>query len=206
MSDDFRLPLVLDGRSVSALVIGGGTVAERKVRGLLAGGASVRVVGLTVRASIRAIAADDERLTIVEGAYDPTAIDEAMLVVAATDDSALNRRIALDASERRRLVIVADAPEEGNCITPAVHRTGSLLVAVSAGGVPAAAARVRDAIAARFDERYGAAMSELRALRRRLLASGDRARWQQASEVLLGDEFCNSVERGSLADRMAAWR
>ena len=205
MSDEFRLPLVLDGPSVSSLVVGGGSVAERKVRGLLAGGASVRVLALDVRPTLHALAADDQRLTIVEDQYAAAAIDDAMLVVAATDDSALNRRIALDARERRRLVIVADAPEEGNCITPAVHRTGSLLVAVSAGGVPGAAARVRDAIAARFDERYGSAMSELRALRRRLLAAGDRVRWQQASDALIGDEFCDSVERGSLADRMAAW-
>ena len=206
MSDEFQLPLVLDGRSVSALVVGGGNVAERKVRGLLAGGATVRVVALDVRPALQALAADHRRLTTVEGSYDPGVIGDAMLVVAATDDAALNRRIALDARERRRLVIVADAPEEGNCITPAVHRTGSLLVAVSAGGVPGAAARVRDAIAARFDERYGAAMSELRALRRRLLGSGDRTGWQHASEALIGDEFCDSVERGSLADRMAAWR
>jgi precorrin-2 dehydrogenase/sirohydrochlorin ferrochelatase len=206
MSDEFRLPLVLDGRSVSALVVGGGTVAERRVRGLLAGGARVRVVALTVRPSLAALAAEGQRLTIVEGPYDTRVIDDAMLVVAATDDSVLNRRIALDAREQRRLVTVADAPEEGNCITPAVHRAGSLLVAVSAGGVPAAAARVRDAIAARFDERYGAAMNELRALRQRLLATGDRSRWQHASDALIGEEFCDSVERGSLSDRMSAWR
>jgi siroheme synthase (precorrin-2 oxidase/ferrochelatase) len=102
--------------------------------------------------------------------------------------------------------MVADAPEEGNCIAPAVHRSGPLLIAVSAGGLPGAAARVRDAIAARFDARYGAAVRELRAMRRRLLDAGERSRWTEAADELIGDEFCDSVERGTLEERMTTWR
>lgn len=206
MSDEFRLALVLDGRAVAALVVGGGPVAERKVRGLLDAGASVRVLAASIQPSLADLATDDVPLTISRDSYAAGSIEDATLVVAATDDPALNRRIALDARARRLLVLVVDAPDEGNCITPAVHRTGSLLVAVSAGGVPGAAARVRDAIAARFDERYAAAMKELRGLRRRLLAAGQRARWRQASDQLIGEEFCDSVERGTLAERMTAWR
>ena len=205
MSDGFQLALVLDGRAVSALVVGGGPVAERKVHWLLDGGADVRVVALSIGASLEKLASEQERLSVVQGAYAVEAIADATLVVAATDDAVLNQRIARDARQRRCLVVVADAPGEGNCITPAVHRAGSLLVAVSAGGLPRAAARVRDAISARFDQRYAAAMLELRGLRRRLLEAGQRARWQQASDQLVGEEFCELVERGVLVERMTPW-
>ena len=100
----------------------------------------------------------------------------------------------------------ANSRDVWSFVTPAVHRSGALLIAVVAGGVPKAAARVRDAIAARFDARYGAAVEQLGALRRRLLASGERGAWRTASDALTGDDFCEVVERGELAARAAAWR
>jgi siroheme synthase (precorrin-2 oxidase/ferrochelatase) len=102
-------------------------------------------------------------------------------------------------------VNVADAPEEGNSATVAAHRSGPLVVGVSAGGVPGAAARVRDEIARRFDGRYGEALATLGAVRRRLLAAGEAEAWRAAEQALLGDDFCASVEDGSFAVRAAGW-
>ena len=82
-------------------------------------------------------------------------------VIAATNDAALNATIARDAAEKGKLVNVVDAPELGSYITPAVHRTGDVVVAVSAGGVPTAAARIRDSIGAPVDQRYADAVREL---------------------------------------------
>jgi siroheme synthase (precorrin-2 oxidase/ferrochelatase) len=87
----------------------------------------------------------------------------------------------------------------------AVHRSGDVTIAVSAGGVPGAAARIRDAIAERFDGRYERAVSALRGLRSRLLNDGPRE-WHDAAPALLGDDFCKSVEDGSLADKVESWR
>jgi siroheme synthase (precorrin-2 oxidase/ferrochelatase) len=87
----------------------------------------------------------------------------------------------------------------------AVHRSGDVTIAVSSGGVPGAAARIRDAIAGRFDGRYERAVSALRGLRSRLLASGDD-KWRDAARRLTGDDFCSSVEDGSFADKVESWR
>ena len=71
--------------------------------------------------------------------------------------------------------------------------------------MPGAAARIRDAIAERFDSRYEQAVSVLRGVRARSLASGDD-RWQDVSSKLLDTDFCNSVENGTFVDRLDSWR
>ena len=198
-------PIVLEGSAIEALVVGGGPVAARKARALLVSGARVRVVALEVGTVMRELAAGTERLTIAERAYVPSDVGTAQLVIAAAE-SRVNARVARDAGAAHRLVNVASAPDEGSFVTPAVHRAGALLVAVVAGGVPRAAARVRDAIALRFDSRYAEAVDQLGALRRRLLTADARDAWRSASDALVGDDFCDAVEHGDLAGRAASWR
>ena len=206
MSAAFGLPLVLDGSQIAALVVGAGTVATRKVIALLDGGARVRVRAPQVSGALAERAARDDRLTIERETYDASAIADATLVVAATDDHSLNSRVAADARRLRRLVLVAGDPTSGNCVMPAVHRSGDLVVAVTSGGVPRASARIRESLARRLDTRYAAAIRELATLRQRLLAHDDRATWQSAASTLLADDFCESVENGAFAERLAAWR
>jgi len=143
-------------------------------------------------------------MTVAECPYEPSHLGDATLVIAATDDTELNARIADDA--RGRLVNVASAPELGNVATPAVHRAGDVVVAVTAGRLPSAASRLRDAIGQRFDGRYGNAVAALSSLRRALIAAGQRDRWSHAADALIGENFCELVESGELDARMAAWR
>jgi siroheme synthase-like protein len=197
---------MLDGASVIALVVGGGAVATRKVSALLDGGAKVRVRAPRASAELIQREVVDPNLLIEHGGYDDASIGDATLVVAATDDHSLNLRIAADARRLHRLVLVAGDPSAGTCVMPAVHRSGDLLIAVTSGGVPRASARVRDDLARRLDDRYAAAIRELRLLRQRLLDEEDRAAWRSAASALLSDDFCDSVESGVFTERLAAWR
>ncbi len=206
MSASFGLPLVLDGSKVIALVVGGGAVATRKVASLLAGGALVRVRAPRVSNELVRHEAVDQHLLIEHAVYDEAAIAEATLVVAATDDHALNLRVAADARRAHRLVLVAGDPAAGTCVMPAVHRSGDLLVAVTTGGVPRASARLRDELARRLDNRYATAIRDLVRLRERLLQDADRSTWRSAASALLADDFCESVESGEFSERLAAWR
>jgi siroheme synthase (precorrin-2 oxidase/ferrochelatase) len=128
-----------------------------------------------------------------------------MFVVAATNSREVNAHIALDANSRGKLVNITDHADEGNFHTMALHRSGDVTIAVSSGGVPGAAARIRDAIAERFDGRYERAVSALRGLRSRLIAGGDD-RWRAAAPKLIDDDFCNSVEDGSFTEKVDSWR
>jgi precorrin-2 dehydrogenase/sirohydrochlorin ferrochelatase len=206
MSSRFGLPLLLDGDWISALVVGGGQVALRKASGLLEGGASVRVLARELHPQLEELAARDPRLTLERGDYAASAIADATLVVAATNDARVNSTIAADARAQRRLVTVVDAPEGGNCVTPAVHRAGSLVIAIGTGGVPGAAARIRDEIAEQFDDRYAAAIAGLTRLRGQLLTASGSARWRAAAGALIGEDFCDAVEEGKFAERIASWR
>ncbi len=197
-------PLMLDGTMIRALVVGGGTVALRKTHALIDSGALVRVV--TPRADDGFHALGGSHLTLVEREYRTGDIGDALLVVAATSSREVNAQVAADALAEGRLVNVVDAPDEGNCTTPAVHRAGDVVIAVTAGGVPSAAVRIRESIAARYADSYAHAIAELGAIRASLLASGDRARWGQVADAVVGPDFCDVVERGEFPARVAAWR
>jgi len=126
-------------------------------------------------------------------------------VIAATDDRDVNARVTADAHAAHRLVNVADVAGEGSFATMATHRADGLVVGVTAG-VPAAASRIRDAIAARFDGRYATALAEVAMLRDRLLAGGDARRWRAASASVMARGFCDAVEGGRLEERLRPWR
>jgi precorrin-2 dehydrogenase len=189
---------------VRVLVIGAGRVAERKAIAFAERGASVRVIAPRAESSLRdAAAAGTLDLTLRN--YQSGDIADAELVIAATDDRAVNTRVAADAAALHRLCNVADLPEEGSFSSVAQRTTGALLVAVGADGVPAAATRILAAIGDRFDARYGDALTALRALRKRLLARGGHVEWDRASTQLIGSDFIARVEDGSVVRDTAGW-
>jgi siroheme synthase-like protein len=197
-------PIALHGERIAAVVIGGGLVGTRKALALADAGAQVEVIAPDFTDELES-AARVRKISLRRESYRAEDLDGVTLVVAATDSRDTNAQIAVDANARGKLVNVSDYPDEGNFHTMALHRSGDITIAVSAGGVPGAAARIRDAIAGRFDTRYERAVSALRGLRSRLIASGDD-RWRDAAPRLVGEDFCESVEDGTFTDRMASWR
>jgi precorrin-2 dehydrogenase/sirohydrochlorin ferrochelatase len=199
-------PVTLEGSRFAALVVGGGEVADRKARHLLEGRVRVRVVAPEICRGIEELALDHPGLTLERRAYQASDCDAATIVIAATNDSATNALVARDALARGRLVNVVDDPDAGNFVTPSVHRSGDLMIAVSTGRLPGAAAAIRSELAARFDNRYAVAIKSLRALRDRLLGSGQREEWTRASTEIVGPNFCDDVEAGTIDAKVAAWR
>ncbi len=132
--------LDLEGRS--CLVVGGGTVALEKTRGLLECGARVTIVAPQVVDELVELDVEIHRR-----GYRPADLDGRFLVVAATSTGSLNRRVSRDAEARSLLCNVADVPELCSFILPAVLRRDPISVAVSTGGAsPALAQRIRDDI------------------------------------------------------------
>jgi siroheme synthase-like protein len=199
------VPILVEGGALTVLVVGGGPVAVRKASAFAAAGATVRVVALEPSPAMRDLSAS-AMIALVERAYERGDIGDAALVIAATSDRATNAAVAADSRAAARLVNVADAPDEGSFATMAVHRAGALVVGVSAGGVPGAAARVRDAIARRFDDHYANALAGLATLRRAMLDRGASAEWRALATDVIGEEFCESVESGALDARVSGWQ
>jgi cobalt-precorrin 5A hydrolase/precorrin-3B C17-methyltransferase len=141
-------PLVLTGiADATAIVVGGGAVGERKVRGLLAAGAAVRLISPAASEQLRAWAAEG-RLGWEPRPYAPGDLAGARLAFAASNQRSVNAEVAQEAAKLGVLCNVADAPAEGSFHVPALHRAPGLTIAVSTGGAaPARAAAIRDAIA-----------------------------------------------------------
>ena len=135
------LPLFasLDGQP--CLVVGGGVVAERKALQLLAAGARVTVNAPNVTEALARAAAEGQ-LNVVSGPFDPTLVAQQLLVIAATDDHAVNRAVADTARQALRLCNVVDYPAASTYISPAVVDRSPLLIAVSSGGQSPVLARL----------------------------------------------------------------
>ena len=212
------IPLAVNGEAVSVLVVGGGRVAARKALSLIAAGADVRVIAPEITDELRSHSARHARLSISRREYAGSSdIANAALVIAATASREVNARVAADAHAAHRLVNVVDAPGSGSFTTMAVHRAGDVVIGVSAGNVPSAAARIRDSIALRIDQRYAAAVAGCSALRSQMLTrerastsgstdSGAKGEWADVNSRLIGKNFCESVEDGTFATTLAGCR
>ncbi len=148
-------PILLDLNDRLCLVVGGGSVAARKAGGLLEAGARVRLVSPEIAPSLRELAEQD-RLDYRAEVYCKAHLVGASLVFAATNVRTVNAQVALDAEEARIPATVADAPDEGSFVVPAIVRRGQFCLAVSTGGSsPMLAARVAEKLERQFGPEYG---------------------------------------------------
>ena len=179
-------PIFLDLADRPCLVVGGGSVAERKVESLLAVGARVTVVSPTVTACLAAWARAG-RIAHRGRAYRVNDLAGVQIVFVATDDGAVTQAVAAAARARGVWVNAADAPARCDFILPSVIRRGRLAVAVSTGGAsPAAARAIREELEGYLTERHATLVdlaAEARANLRARAVSASPGRWQGA----LGD-------------------
>jgi precorrin-2 dehydrogenase/sirohydrochlorin ferrochelatase len=153
------------------LVVGGGTIGESKIAGLLETGAHVRVVALAASSAVREWASAG-KLNLELRAFSPGDLDGSFLVVAATASRSLNERIYYEAQTRGVLCNVVDVPDLCDFFYPAVVRRGDLQIAVStAGQSPSLAQKIRQQLEQQFHPGYAAWAAELGQTRKLILAS-----------------------------------
>ena len=143
------LMLAIDARSRRALVVGGGAVATRKITYLLDHVGHIDIVSPDLDDRLRAILATRDDVTWHARSWSPDDLEEPpWLVVAATDDRALNERIARRAAMSGCLVNAAHRDVGATCTFPAVASHDAIEVGVITGGdAPALSARFRDWLA-----------------------------------------------------------
>jgi siroheme synthase-like protein len=151
----------LDLAGRRCVVVGGGSVGLEKAAGLVTCNARVTVVSPDLHPGFGELEIEWRR-----GMYRRDDLENAFLVIAATSDRAVNEEVSRDAEQRGMLCNVADVPDLCNFILPAVHREGSIAIAVSTGGAsPALAKRLRSQIAELVRPEHAELAEELRALR-----------------------------------------
>jgi precorrin-2 dehydrogenase / sirohydrochlorin ferrochelatase len=155
----FPIFLKLDGRR--CLVVGAGTVAEGKIRGLLDAGALVQVVA--PRAVFQVRRWDWEgAITWKPREFGPRDLDQVSIVIAATNSHEVNTQIFQEARLRNVLCNAVDDPENCDFYYPAVVKRGDLQIAISTNGrSPALAQRLRKDLEEQFGPEYEAWLNEL---------------------------------------------
>jgi precorrin-2 dehydrogenase / sirohydrochlorin ferrochelatase len=170
--------LVVDGRR--CLVVGGGSIALRKVEGLLACGAEVTVVAPSIDDRLRAL----PRVTIEERVYRPGEVAGYRLAIAATDSPDVNAAVFHDGEVAGVWVNGADDPANCSFTLPAVLRRGPLLVTVSTGGrSPALSRWLRQRLEAEIGPEFEILLDLLSSEREQLKSQGRSTEgpgWQKA--------------------------
>ena len=206
-------PINLDLTGQACLVLGGGSVAERKVRRLLDEGAVVTVIAPALTPALQ-ILAEEHQLSWQRRTYQPGDETTFFLIICATDDEAVSQAVSAAAKAQGKLLNVCDVPDLCNFTLPSIVRQGDLQLTISTNGkAPAFSRCLRKHLEQHFDERYGRWMAELAAIRKEgqalLATSRDRqAFWRQA----LTDDVMDLVENNEidaasslLRKRLAAW-
>lgn len=127
------LPLFFKLENRTVVIVGGGQVAMRKASILVRAGARPLVVSRAVLPELENLIGQHNGQVVV-GEYHPELLDNADLVVAATDDKLLNQRVHFDAQQRNLPVSVADDPSLCSFIFPAIIDRSPVIVGVSSGG------------------------------------------------------------------------
>jgi precorrin-2 dehydrogenase/sirohydrochlorin ferrochelatase len=147
-------PIFFDASRRRCVVIGGGPVAQRRIEGLLAAGASVTVVSPVITAALAKLVAQGA-LRHVARSYEPGDLAGCSLALVATDDAEANESIFTEAHLRGVWINSADDPANCDFILPAVVRRGELSVAISTGGAsPATTRAIREELDTYFTADY----------------------------------------------------
>lgn len=127
------------------VVVGGGTVAQRRVPQLISVGADVHVVSPEVTPAIEGLVGSRE-ITWHRRAFEDSDLDGAWYVIAVTDDLAVNDRVSELAEQQRIFCVRSDDATRGSAWTPAVGRHAGVTVAVVGNREPRRSAALRDEI------------------------------------------------------------
>ena len=166
----YPIYLELEGKVV--LVVGGGSVARRKVETLLAYGAVVHIVSKALTPELKKMVETDRILQIGD-VFVEKHLDHAFLAIAATDDTELNHVISRKARKRGILVNAVDQPLDCDFIVPSIIRKGDLSIAISTSGKsPALAKKIRKQMDLLFGKEYERFLILMGRLRPEILSLG----------------------------------
>lgn len=135
----------LDLRGRRVVIVGAGTVTQRRLPRLIAAGASVTVISPSATPAVEAMALAEE-ITWVRRGYQLGDLKDAWYAIAATSDSAVNEAIGAEAQEHRVFCVRSDEAAAGSAVTPAVAEHDGMALGVLAGGRARRSAAVRDAV------------------------------------------------------------
>lgn len=184
-------PVFLNISGRRCIVVGGGQVALRKVRTLLEHGANITVISPELCPELDQLAENGE-IEVRQQGYREGDLAGAFVVIAATDDGAINQQVVREAREIGALINVVDDADNSDFIAPSVVRRGDITIAIStAGRSPALARKLRTKLEEHFSDEYASLVNLVGEVRTEVRQQGipvDNERWQEALnlDLLIG--------------------
>lgn len=194
-------PIYVNLRGKRCLVVGAGQVGRRKIATLAECGAEEILVIDLAPAEACAELLSHPAVVFACRPYESSDLDGRFLVIASTDDEALNWRISRECAERGIPCNIVDQPEKCSFIVPALFTQGDLTVAISTGGAsPALARKIRQGLGEFLGDEYGALLVLMSALRPMVLTLGLPTEENSAIfRKLVHSSLIDALERGDAA-------
>lgn len=170
------------------MVIGGGNVALQKAKALLETGARLTVIAKNICACLDSLCQLHD-IPYTVSTYKKEFIKDAILVIAATDDRAVNEAVFRDCRERRILCNVVDVPDLCDFYVPAIVRRGALQIAIGTDGYsPAFAGQLRRKLETLITEQHGEFINHLRQQRQAVIDQVEESKRKDVLVKMAGDE------------------
>lgn len=164
-------PVFLKLEGKKCLVVGGGSVAERKVKALARCGAEIQVVSPELTPGLQELY-NAGKIRHRAGFYRTNDLDGVFLVVSATDDDNVNGVVAADCAAKNIMINVVDNPDRCSFVVPSVVHRGPFKLAISTGGKSPHLARViREQLEQEFGPQFGDFVDFLGRVREKTLQS-----------------------------------
>jgi len=193
-----KYPIFLELSGWRVVVIGGGTVALRKVEALLETEARIVVLAERIDNALVSICKGTS-VKLIESEYSRDYLTDALLAMAATNDHELNKQIYKDCQELGILCNVVDEPDLCDFYVPAVVKCGNLQIAISTEGrCPAYARHIREKLEKTFTDEHSEFLIELEKVRKQIISQVPSSERKGLLSELVSDEsFEYFIQNGS---------
>ncbi len=174
-------PVNLNIEKKKCVVVGGGKVATRKAKKLMECGATVFIISPVFSKTLVDFSKKTDRMHLFKKKYEPCDLDEAFIVIAATNSKKTNLKINQDAKKRLILLNIADAPALCDFTVPASIIRGDLLITISTGGKsPGLAKKIRSNLENEFSKEYADLINLIGSVRDKLIKDNSIAKLNSA--------------------------
>lgn len=179
-------PVSLNLKNKKCVVIGGGSVAERKIKSLVNASADTLVISPRITKNIEELY-NEKKISWIKAEYTKALIQNCFLVIAATDNRLVNKTISKHCETNNTLVNVIDSVDDSNFIVNATMKQGDLIISVSTSGKsPALARKIKEELTLKYGAEYGVLLGILGEIR-------DEAKKQISDDNLRKEFFTRAI-------------
>jgi len=182
------------------VIIGGGSVAQRKAVTILPAGAKLAIISPTITFELQKLR-DSGAISHLQREYAPGDLAGAFMAIAATNNRGVNLTVAEEANRLGILVEITDNPAAGNVTSPALVRQGDLSIAISTNNrAPALSAVIRKELTEIFGPEYAQTVRILGAIREKLLTDEGGSTYNRQVLCELAEQLPHLIASGAGAE------